>query len=171
MTALFSWFRKYTTTLWTIIKIGPCFNILTNSDNCIPTNWTSNILMNGKPLQDFTNHIISQWLQFSRHLPITICKKSGQSHYKCSLPKYEMLQFLIVKTLTKKSLTSQLWWNLKRTSVKLLFVDELLFFRTPFSHYRSFFSLLGWTLSHLVVMSCNFDSLPVLLGHFNRYTR
>lgn len=47
---------------------------------------------------------------------------------------------------------------------------ELLTFGTPFSHYRSFSSSLGGTLSYLIVMSLNLDSLSRLLRHFNQYT-
>jgi hypothetical protein len=53
---------------------------------------------------------------------------------------------------------------------EMLFTPELLAFGIPFSHYSSFSSPFGGTLSHLVVMSLNLDSLSGLLRHFNQYT-
>jgi hypothetical protein len=96
MAVLFSWFKQCKTTLSTVIKVGLCFNILTNKDNCSFTNWTSNRLTVRKTIQDFINHIISQRLHLQRSLPIITYIKSRQSHYKCSLSRHEMLHFLIL---------------------------------------------------------------------------
>jgi hypothetical protein len=46
--------------------------------------------------------------------------------------------------------------------MEMLFTSELLAFGTPFSHYGSFSSFFGGTLSNLVVVSFDFDSLSRL---------